>query len=79
MTDIQLRYYASELTSECPMDSHQQYGEYLKKAMAICQLSHLPVSEHFKPVCRERNRTVIKDWKLSELACSIILINEFKY
>jgi hypothetical protein len=41
-------------------------------------LTNVPLAKHFKVIYIENNKSITKDWKLSQLACRIILISEYK-
>jgi hypothetical protein len=77
-SEIELKFYASNILPRFGISEQTDFELVITKAAALCQITNIPVSKHFKVIYRENNKHLIKDWKLSKLACSIILISEFK-
>lgn len=75
MNELNYRYYASELLKRLLHSSDINLDVSVRKAIAILKLTGLPVQEHISCVYRSDALGVNRDWKLSELACSLIIIS----
>jgi hypothetical protein len=73
--DIKFRYYISELMNRLTNTPGFEMDFAIRKAITICRLANIPVNEHFKLVFRSEEGCVSRDWKLSDLACCIIIIS----
>ena len=47
----------------------------VRKAIAILRLTGIPVQEHFSCIYRSADCGMRRDWKMSELACSLVVIS----
>ena len=47
----------------------------VRKAIAILQLTHIPVQQHFSCIYRSTAQGTKRDWKMSELACSLVVLS----
>lgn len=74
MNDLNYRYYASELLRRLLHHTDFNLDKSVRKAIAILKLTGLPVQEHISCVYRSDISGINRDWKLSELACSLIII-----
>lgn len=75
MNEMNYRYYASELLQRMLHSTDIDLDVSVRKAVAILKLTGLPVQEHISCVYRSDALGVNRDWKLSELACSLIIIS----
>jgi hypothetical protein len=75
VNELNYRYYASELLNRIIKSSDFNLDLAIRKAIAICKITGLPSQEHFTCIYRSDSFGLQKDWKLSELACSIIIIS----
>ena len=69
------RYYASELLRKLVHKRDFQIEPAIRKAITICKLTGIPVQDHFRAVYRCDASGLSRDWKLSELACSLIIVS----
>lgn len=74
VTDTELRYYASSLM-ELGIGSIDEIHGAIGRAMQICNALHVPVRSHFKVIYLYKNGTLITDWRLSEMARKLVLLN----
>ena len=74
VTDTELRYYASSLI-ELGIGSMDEIHGAIGRAMQICNALHVPARSHFKVIYLYKNGTLITDWRLSEMARKLILLN----
>jgi hypothetical protein len=75
MNELNYRYYASELLRRMLHSSDIDLDVSVRKAIAILKLTGLLVQEHISCVYRSDALGINRDWKLSELACSLIIIS----
>ncbi|WP_372948512.1 hypothetical protein [Mariniphaga sp.] len=75
MNDLNYRYYASELLERLMQSDDFDLNESIRKAIAILRLTGVPVQQHFSCIYRSASNGTQRDWKLSELACSLIIIS----
>jgi len=72
---LRYRYYASELMERLLASPDFDLELEVRKALAICKLAEIPVQKHFRCVYRYGRSGLTRDWKLSELASSIIIVS----
>jgi hypothetical protein len=75
ISELELKFYASDILARIGIVEQADFEMAINKAAALCRLTNVPVSKHFKVIYKENNKLIIKDWKLSQLACRIILIS----
>jgi hypothetical protein len=75
MNEMNYRYYASELLSSLLQKDDFNLDSSIRRAIAILKLTGVPVQNHFLCVYRSDSSGIRRDWKLSELACSLIIIS----
>jgi len=75
MNDLNYSYYASELLHELMQSEDFNMDASVRKALAIMRLTDVPVQKHFACIYRSDSSGIRRDWKLSELACSLIIIS----
>jgi hypothetical protein len=66
--------YASELTDRLQI-SEKAFDDALERAFNACVSLEIPIKSNFKSVYRSFEDCLITDWKLSSLACYLIIIN----
>lgn len=74
MNEMRCRNYASELLKELIASGTFDMADSVKRTIAIFQLSGIPVHNHIAGVFRSDFNGTRRDWRLSELACSIIIL-----
>ena len=75
MNDLNYRYYASELLNQMMQTDDFNFEAAVRKAIAILRLTGNPVQQHFSCVYRSTVQGTRRDWKMSELACSLVIIS----
>lgn len=75
MDELNYRYYASELLNRLMHSEDFDFSASIRKAIAILRLTGIPVQQHFSCIYRSARRGMQRDWKLSELACSLVIIS----
>lgn len=75
VSELNFRFYVSEIQQSAGLAGQAETEEAVRRAMDACRTQQLPLNEHFKPVYRCEEKKVILDWKLSELAWCLVMIN----
>lgn len=75
MNDLNYRYYASELLNRLMHTDDFDFDAAVRKAIAILRLTQIPVQQHFLCIYRSDAGGTRRDWKMSELACSLIIMS----
>jgi hypothetical protein len=73
---IPLKYicYASELTDRLKI-SEEELDNAMERAFNACVSLNIPIRNNFRSVYRSFENYLVTDWKLSSLACYLIIIN----
>jgi hypothetical protein len=74
MNEMMHRNYASELLNQLLRASDFDMEEPLRRTVAIFRLTGIPEREHISGIYRSDFNGIHKDWQLSELACSLIIL-----
>ncbi len=70
-----LIYYASEIEESMGF-SDDELEEALERAFQACSTMHISIDENFKAIFRmDKTHEMVPDWKLSSLACYLLIIN----
>ncbi len=75
VAELNFRFYVSEIRQTAGLAGQAETEEAIRRAMDACRSQQLPLNEHFKPVYRCEEKKVILDWKLSELAWCLVMLN----
>ncbi|MGC9472127.1 MAG: hypothetical protein ACP5D1_11340 [Bacteroidales bacterium] len=75
MNELRYRYYVSELLEELGHTDEKNLQHSIRKTMAVLRLTGIPVQKHFTEIYRYHPTGIRIDWKISVLACSLIIIN----
>ncbi len=75
MNDLRYRYYASELLQSYLHAEKCNIDDSIRKAIAIMRLTGLPVHLHFKRIYRSDVMGISSTWRLSELACGLVILS----
>jgi hypothetical protein len=75
MKDLRYRYYASDLLQSYLHAQNSNIESSIRRAIAILRLTGLPANQHFSRIYRSDIRGLSGDWRLSELACGLIILS----
>jgi hypothetical protein len=75
MHERNYRYYASDLLHSMMHSPDFDLEGSVRRATAILRLTGIPVQEHFSCIYRSGSQGIRRDWKLSELACSLMILS----
>ncbi len=74
MNEMMYRHYASELLHRLLRSSGFDMEDSVKRTIAVFRLTGIPLQEHISSIYRSDRNGIRKDWRLSELACSLIIL-----
>ena len=74
MNEMMYRNYASELLNNLLQSSDFDIENSVKRTIAVFRLTGIPIREHITAIYRSDFNGIRKDWKLSELACSLVIL-----
>jgi hypothetical protein len=74
MNELIYSRYASDLLNNLLRSPEFDMDNSVKKTIAVFRITGIPVQEHICCVYRSDSRGIRKDWRLSELACSLIIL-----
>ncbi len=66
--------YASDLLDHLLRSAEFDMDNSVKKTIAVFRMTGIPVHEHICSIYRSYSQGIRKDWRLSELACSLIIL-----
>lgn len=70
-----LKYFATEVMKELNIDLQIEIFDALERAKSACCSLDIPCEAHFKKIYRSNGESMIIDWKLSSLACYLVVVN----
>ncbi|MFP4025939.1 MAG: hypothetical protein ACLFVR_15570 [Thiohalospira sp.] len=73
MNELRYRYYASDLLNR--LMQMENFDFHMRRAIAMLRLTGIPVQEHIACIYRSDATDIKRDWKLSELAGSLMIIS----
>jgi len=68
-------FYGSDLASALGYETDLTFDEVIHTAIHACAALHIPVRYHFLPLYRQGDDGLYADWKLSRLACMLIIMH----
>ncbi len=74
MHDLQYKYYASDLLRSVRHVPDFNLDASVRRAIAIMRITGLPVQDHVSPIYRSEPFGIRRDWRLSELACGLVIL-----
>jgi len=73
--DARYPYLASEIIDSLNIKDANEIAISLNRAFIACRILQIPLHRNFKKVYRFDGETMVADWKISALACYLIVIN----
>jgi len=74
MNELKYRNFAAKLLDRLLHSPDFNMEDSVKRTIAIFRLMGIPVREHISGIYRSDYNGIRKDWKLSEFACSLIIL-----
>ena len=75
LSDSRCRYYASDLLESYLQARNTNLEGPIRRAIAIMRLTGIPAQDHIRRIYRSDIRGITGDWKLSELACGLVILS----
>ena len=75
MNELEYRNYASKMLNKLLQSTDFDLENSLKRTIAVFRLTGIPIREHITAVYRSDFGGIRKDWELSELACSVVILS----
>lgn len=73
--NLKLKYFLSDIMSDLKIIDAEEIQASLDRSFAVCNALHISQLVHFQKIYRSNGDNLIVDWKISSLACYLILIN----
>lgn len=73
--ETRLNYFAHDIMEMLNIEDAEEIAESLNRAFQACSTLNIPFNKNFKRVYRFNGEYLIADWKISSLACYLIVIN----
>lgn len=73
--ETKLNYFVSEIMQTLSIINYDEINTSIKRAFQICETLKIPVNQNFKKIYCFDGISLIDDWKISPLACYLIIIN----
>jgi hypothetical protein len=73
--DIELRYYASDIMEKLGCEKDDEIDDAIHRVVQACQSLDIPLKRNFKRIYRYDGIKMSTDWKISPLACYLLMIN----
>lgn len=73
--EVRLNYFVSEIMDMLDIEDADEIVLSLYRAFQVCGTLQLPLHRNFKKVYRFDGENMIADWKISSLACYLLIIN----
>lgn len=73
--ESKLNYFASEIMQTLAIDDADEIAISINRAFEACSILHIPFQQNFKRVYCYDGQNLLMDWKISSLACYLIVIN----
>jgi hypothetical protein len=70
-----LNYLASDVMKTLEIEDPNEMDSSINRAIQACEAMHISLKRNFKKVYCFDGRNLIDDWKISSLACYLIVIN----
>lgn len=68
-------YYASDLRDDLEITQEEEFRSAIERALKVCRTLAISIEDNFKTVYRFESNALVHDWKLSNLACYLIIVN----
>ena len=65
-----------DILERADIEEEDETDRALMRAMQVCQSKDIPLAENFRIVYRKKGQELLKDFQLSDLACSLLMMND---
>ncbi len=71
----ELNYFVRDIMNNLNIDDSQEIEIAVKRTFDACKILHISKNQNFKKIYRFDGANLHIDWKISSLACYLIIIN----
>jgi len=73
--NFKLNYFVSDIMNGLNIDNTQEIQISLNRTFAVCKTLHISKPQNFQKIYRFDGKNLHIDWKISSLACYLVIIN----
>lgn len=73
--NLKLNYFLSDVMSDLNIENDNEIQYSLNRTFAACNTLHISKHQNFKKIYRYDGENLYIDWKISSLACYLVIIN----
>ena len=73
--NFKLNYFVSDIMNNLNIDNSQEIEISMNRTFAVCNTLQISKKQNFKKIYRFDGENLLIDWKISSLACYLIIIN----
>lgn len=73
--ESKLNFFAGDILKELEIEEAEEISSSLERAFRACTVLNIPFENNFKRVYRFNGKNLHADWKISSLACYLLIIN----
>ncbi|MFL5763597.1 MAG: hypothetical protein ACJ77K_06605 [Bacteroidia bacterium] len=74
-SENRFRYFVNDVFDLLGISSEEERNASLERTLHACETLHIPVAGNFLRIYRFGDHAMVADWKLSPLACYLVIIN----
>lgn len=71
----QLPYFVSDLMDSLNIDDSKEIENAVNRSFDACKTLQISKNQNFKKIYRFDGKNILIDWKISSLACYLVIIN----
>ena len=73
--NLKLNFFVSDIMSNLNINDAVEIEVSLNRTFAACRILHISQEQNFKKIYRYDGENLHIDWKISSLACYLVIIN----
>lgn len=73
--NFKLNFFVSDVMNNLNINDEQEIEISMKRTFAVCNTLQISKNQNFKKIYRFDGKNLYIDWKISSLACYLIIIN----
>jgi DNA-damage-inducible protein D len=74
-SERRLDHFASEVMEMLSIRDEEEIAASIARAIRACDALHIPPAINFKKIYRSDGERMMTDWKISPLACYLVIVN----
>ena len=72
---VKLNYFISDIMNSLHIEDPNEIQISINRTFAACKILHISKPQNFKKIYRFDGKNLHIDWKISSLACYLVIIN----